>query len=169
MTRTDCISIRRLLAGEVAVYRAIRLEALRSEPSSFATTTEHWLRLSHQEWLAKMASAVFVAFEGNEPVGMMGLSRHTSSKMKHRAVLVGVYLRKNLRGSGVAADLLAAVCDHAKSVGIQQLELAVSAAAAPALRFYERHGFEAAGRIAGGLRHEGGIVDEIIMMRRLNK
>ena len=168
MIRTDCIIIRRLSADELELYRAIRLEALRSEPSSFATTIEDWLRLSPEGWRAKMASAVFVAFEGNEPVGMMGLSRLTPSRMKHRARLVGVYLRKSLRGSGIAADLLDAVCDHAKSIGIQQLELAVSVKAAPALRFYERHSFEAVGRIPNALRDEGEILDELIMIRRLN-
>ncbi|MDR6670155.1 GNAT family N-acetyltransferase [Rhizobium sp. 1399] len=169
MTRTDGITIRRLSADELDLYRAIRLEALRSEPSSFATTIEDWLRLSREEWLARMASAVFVAFEENEPVGMMGLSRQMPSKMNHRARLVGVYLRKNLRGSGVAADLLDAVCDHAKSIGIQQLELTVSAEVARALRFYERHGFEAVGRVPNALRDEGEIIDELIMIRRLNE
>ena len=63
------------------------------------------------------------------------------------------------------------VCGIWKAVafGIQQLELAVSAEATPALRFYERHGFEAAGRIANALRDEGEIIDELIMIRRLNE
>lgn len=161
------ISIRRLLANELAVYRTIRLEALRNDPSSFASTTEDWLRLSDDEWLARMADAVFVAFEGNEPVGMMGLTRQIPSKMKHRATLVGVYLRKSLRGSGVATRLLDAVCDHAKSIGIAQLELAVSANATPSLRFYQSRGFKVFGRISHGLRDDLGAVDEIMMAASL--
>ncbi|MEY9833020.1 ribosomal protein S18 acetylase RimI-like enzyme [Sinorhizobium fredii] len=80
----------------------------------------------------------------------MGLLRQRASKMVHRATVVMVYVHRGLRGSGVARLLFSAVADYARSEGIRQLELSVSAENAAAIAFYRRERFEAVGRIPGG-------------------
>lgn len=160
--------IRRLSIDDVEVFRRIRLEALSSEPSAFASVHDDWVDLSDEEWRNRLSEPVFVAFINEEPVGMMSLSRHRARKMAHRATLVSVYVRKSARGIGVAADLLAAVSDHARSIGILQLELAVNAENAVAMQFYRRHGFIEVGRIPGGVLDGGREIDDIVMVRRLN-
>lgn len=167
-TRDTDFSVRRLSVDELEAYRSIRLEAVSSEPAAFASTVNDWMGKSDDQWRSKLASAVFVAFDQfHRPVGMMELSQRLPSKMRHRGLLAGVYVRKSLRGSGIADKLLDAVSIHANSLGILQLELAVSAANGAAIRFYARHGFTLAGRIAGGLRDDDQTNDEIIMTWRL--
>lgn len=163
----DGTLIRRIFPDDVDVFRSIRLEALRTEPSSFASRYEDWVVLPVEDWRRRLNDPVFVAFSGDEPVGIMGLLRQRPSKMSHRATLVMVYLRASFRGSGLARKLLDVVIDFARHEKILQLELAVSAENPGAIGFYHREGFCEVGRIPGGLLDGGREVDDIIMVRRL--
>ncbi len=163
----DRTTIRRIDATEVEAFKRIRLEALRAEPSAFAASHEHWATLSTEEWVARLSDPVFVAFQGDEPVGLMGLFRQRAGKLAHRATIVMVYVRKSLRGKGIAGDLLSALADHARDIGIRQLELTVSAENPTAIRFYQREGFTEVGRIPGGLLEDDREIDEFVMVRRI--
>lgn len=159
--------IRRVLAGEVEAFRRIRLEALRNEPSSFASSYDDWVSLPIDEWEQRLRDPVFIAFQDDEPVGIMGLLPQRASKMAHRATIIMVYVRNDQRGSGLAHKLLDTVSDYALGVGISQLELAVSGDNATAIRFYVREGFSEVGRIPCGFIHEGREIDDVLMMRPL--
>jgi RimJ/RimL family protein N-acetyltransferase len=162
-------TIRLLAPSDWETFRSIRLEALRAEPVAFASAAEDWETLSAEEWRGRLAAAsVFVAFNGEEPVAIMGLMRQRSGKMAHRATIIMVYVRKSFRGSGIASELLQSVTDHARASGIRQLELAVTAENPGARRFYEREGFAVIGRIPGGFLHDGKEIDEIMMARRID-
>lgn len=160
--------IRLLGPEDVETFRRIRLEALRAEPDSFAGSAEDWEKLSDDEWRQRItAGAVFVAVRDGDPVGIMGLLRERPSKMAHRATVVMVYIRKSLRGSGLAKTLLERLIVHARSQGIRQLELSVSAENEKAIGFYSRQQFVEVGRIPGGCIRNGREVDDLIMVRRI--
>lgn len=162
-------TIRCIQADEVEAFRRIRLEALRAEPSSFASSYEDWEGLSDEEWRQRLADPVFIAFRDSEPVGISGLLRQRPSRMVHRATIIMVYVRQNLRGTGLAGILLGAVADHARDIGIRQLELSVSAENPAAIRFYRKQGFSEFGRIPGGTLRDGREVDDVLMVRRLTE
>ncbi len=166
MTNGD-LTIRLIDASDVDAFRSIRLEALRAEPSVYASSYEDWASLSTEEWLKRMSEPVFVAFQGDDPVGLTGLLRQRSAKMAHRATIVMVYVREGLRRTGLAGNLLDAVVDLAREIGIRQLELTVSAENPAAIRFYRREGFVDVGRIPRALLHEGREIDELVMVRRI--
>ncbi|MBB4289807.1 ribosomal protein S18 acetylase RimI-like enzyme [Rhizobium leguminosarum] len=161
-------TIRLIQVDEVEVFRRIRLEALRAEPSSFASRYEDWEVLPDEEWANRLNEPVFIAFQDGAPVGIMGLFRQRPSKMVHRATIVMVYVRANLRGTGLAGKLLEVVSDHARGIGVRQLELFVSAENPAAIRFYQRQGFAEIGRIPGGVLEEGREIDDVMMARRLS-
>lgn len=163
-TRT---TFKRMDAADLDAFRRIRLEALRAEPSCYASSYDDWASLSEQEWLQRLNDPIFGAFIDNEPVGLTGLLRQRASKMAHRATLVMVYVRKSLRGTGLAGKLLATVTDYARDIGIVQLELAVSAENPAATRFYQREGFIEVGRIPGGMLYDGRAIDDVMMVRRM--
>lgn len=161
------ITIRRVQADEIDAFKRIRLEALRAEPASFASSYEDWVGLSDEEWRQRLADPVFIVFRDGEAVGITGLLRQRPSKLTHRATIVMVYLRQNLRGTGLAAMLLRAVADHAHDIGIRQLELTVSAENPAAIHFYRKEGFSEFGRVPGGTVRDGREVDDVLMARRL--
>lgn len=158
----------KLAPSDLAEFRAIRLEALRMAPQAFANTESDWAALSEGEWRRRLENPVFVVRRGSEPVGIMGLLRHTGTKTAHRARLIMVYMRACERGTGLTCSLLAAVMDFARQSGIRQIELEVSDHNAGAIRFYERHGFTQIGRLPGAIIDQGREIDELIMMRRLD-
>ena len=157
----------RLLSPQNAdVFKSIRLESLKHAPEAFASSFADWQALSDSEWCSRLErTPVFVAFDGTEPIGIMGLMQQTSSKTVHRASIIMVYIRESYRGTGIADALLARLSEHARSNGIRQLELMVSAENAVAIAFYRRSGFREIGRIPNGLIHEGRVLEQVIMMR----
>ncbi|MBX4867117.1 MULTISPECIES: GNAT family N-acetyltransferase [Rhizobium] len=165
--KADGVTIRLIGADEVQAFRHIRLEALRAEPASFASRYEDWENLSLEEWRNRLKEPVFLAFQDGEPVGIMGLFRQRSSKMAHRATIVMVYVRAKLRGTGLAVRLLKAISEHARDIGIRQLELFVNAENPGAMRFYERQGFVEIGRVPGAVLEDGREIDDVMMARRL--
>ena len=161
--------IRHLGPQDLAIFRAIRLEALRREPAAFASSAGDWELLPDDEWMRRLiTNYVFVSFEDQLPVGIMGMMRQSASKMAHRATLIMVYVREEQRGRGHAKALLDALVCHARGVDVAQLELAASAENPAAIRFYRREGFAEVGRIPAGIRHEGREIDEILMARRID-
>lgn len=128
-------------------FRQVRLEALQTEPHSFASTYDEWSTFSDAEWQKRMSIPIFVAFAAGQPVGLMGLKRSEPPKMRHRASLVMVYVRKSFRGSGLAAGLLQAVEAYASIEQISQIELVVREDNEAARRFYHSRGFDEVGSI----------------------
>lgn len=161
------LEIRQLTPGDAHVLKAMRLEALQLEPSSYASSFSDWAALSDDEWRDRLKMPVFAAFNTGQAVGIMGLMRQKATKMQHRASLVMVYLRADMRGSGAADNLLEAVAAFALQNGILQFELNVSCENERAIRFYEHSGFRKVGLIPAGMINEGEAVDEVIMVRRL--
>ena len=158
------------LAGpdDVDAFRRIRLEALRAEPTAFASTAADWEALSDEEWQRRLTEPVFIAFRGDEPVGIVGLIGYRASAMAHRATVVMVYVRATLRGSGLASALLDTLTQHARELGIRQLEMAANAGNPAAVGFYRRQGYTEIDRIPGGFVHDGKAADKIMMMRRID-
>jgi ribosomal protein S18 acetylase RimI-like enzyme len=160
--------VRLLGAADVEVFKRIRLEALRAEPGSFASTASDWVDLPEQEWRRRLTeNPVFVGFLDNEPAGIIGLLRQQASKMRHRASLVMVYVRRDARATRLAKAILARVEDHARAHGVRQIELSVSVENAAAIRFYRRAGFAEIGCIPGGFLHEGREIDDLLMAKRV--
>lgn len=165
--KEQSMKIRRLGRDEVDAFRHIRLEALRCEPDAFASSYDDWALLSADEWRQRLEDPVIVAFQNDEPVGLIGLHRERPRKMAHRAQIVMVYVRKNWRGSGLAKKLLDVITNYAQETSVTQLELTVSAENPIAMRFYKREGFTEIGRVSGGIIHEDREIDDVLMVRRL--
>jgi GNAT superfamily N-acetyltransferase len=98
---------------------------------------------------------------------MAGLDRFVGTNVAHKAIVWGVYVSPAARGTGAAEVLFSAIFDHARSVGIELLELGVNEASAPARRFYARMGFEPFGLQPGSLKLGDLYFNDVLMMRRL--
>jgi RimJ/RimL family protein N-acetyltransferase len=160
--------IRLLTPEDVDIYRQIRLESLREDPTVFGSYIEDWQDLPDAEWARRLAEDdVFVSFDGDDPVGIMGIIPFSPSKMAHRGTIALVYLRKSHRGQGRAEALFCTLENHAKQIGLRQLEVGAFVENHIAIRFYERMGYTRIGLVPGGLLHEGREMDEVLMLRRL--
>jgi RimJ/RimL family protein N-acetyltransferase len=71
------------------------------------------------------------------------------------------------RGQGIGRGLLEAAVDWARAADVTKLELHVFPWNEPAIRLYERFGFEREGVRRGHYRRAGEEVDAILMAYRL--
>jgi RimJ/RimL family protein N-acetyltransferase len=161
------MEIRRLVPAEGAVYREIRLEALRSEPQAFGSTFEaesaqpvNW----HAERLGN--SNMFGAFDGEELVGIAGLLTTERKKEAHKGLLVAMYVRPASRRVGVGSHLVEAIIDFAHGK-VELIQLAVVSENKQAIRLYARHGFVEYGLEKKALKQDGRYYDEVHMAKDL--
>jgi ribosomal protein S18 acetylase RimI-like enzyme len=163
------VIVRKLGAEDALVWRAIRLEGLKTFPDAYLTTYDDVVGLP-EEALAEqvMRNPTFVAFDGDEPVGSMVYIPETRISTRHRATIVAVYVRKVLQGQGVAEALLEALIEGLPP-HILQLHLEVAAPNARARAFYERHGFKVTGTIPRAVLRDGIGVDDLTMVRMLDR
>ena len=80
---------------------------------------------------------------------------------------LGLMVAADQRGRGIGRALLSAAVDWAREIGVTKLELHVFPWNEPAIRLYERFGFEREGVRRGHYLREGEEVDAILMAYRL--
>jgi len=138
-------TIRRLNLGEAALYRKVRLEALRESPEAFATSYESALERSEESWIAQADGssqgddrATFLVM-GDQPIGLAGLYRDGNDPSAGE--LIQMWISPDHRGSAAAAELLEHVFTWAAECGMRTIRAEVTEGNTRALRFYEKHGF----------------------------
>jgi len=145
-------AVRRLRTDEAELLRGLRLRALAESPRAFGATLADEADLPPDEWRARAALAaageqqvVFVALDGDRPVGMAG--GRWFERAESTVALWGMWVDPSARGTGVADALVTAVDDWASAAGARRLRVGVVADRAAAIRFYERLGFRREGEL----------------------
>jgi RimJ/RimL family protein N-acetyltransferase len=160
---------RRLAATDAEAYRALRLEGLKSSPSSFGSSLGEEIDRPAAAWAERLDKGfVFGLFDADVLVGTAGFYRDTMRNTAHRGHLVGVYLTPAARGRGGSDLLIAAVVAEARN-HVLQLHLAVTQSNPTARRLYERHGFVTYGEDPRGLKVDGVFYDDYLMVLRLDE
>lgn len=153
----------------------LRLEALEQEPLAFGMSSEEHRATTVHDAAERLDDAhsgaiTFGAFSGTELVGIATLLREVGNKERHKAHLVGVYLRTAVRGRGLGARLLQAVLDDARTDGtLEQVLLGVRVGNTQARRLYESLGFRGWGVEPSALKVGTDYVNEeqmILFLRR---
>jgi L-phenylalanine/L-methionine N-acetyltransferase len=108
-------------------------------------------------------AAVFVAErEDGAIVGRLSVARDAHPASAHVAD-IGLMVAQDARRQGVGRALLEAAVGWARSSGVRKLELHVFPWNDPAIRLYEKFGFEREGFRKGHYQRAGEMVDAILM------
>ena len=167
------MEIRVLDESHLVPYRTLRLHALATEPEAFLHTPED--EVSAEEMRARLAGRtpraegfVLGAFaEDGELVGVAGVYREPTQKLRHKGHVWGMYVLPERRSRGLGGRLLDAAIARAPELeGVTWLQLGVTANN-PARALYEGRGFRAYGVEPEAIRVEGRTVDEVHMALRL--
>jgi len=121
-------TIRRLTPADASDYRDIRLEGLARHPDGFGSAWEDEVEQPLASFEQRIANtAVFGAFlsDENELAGVAGLIVPQGAKLRHKGVLMGMYVRPSARGTGMAAAIVQAVISHARTV-VEEIQLTVA-------------------------------------------
>ena len=141
------MNIRQLTANDAPIYQPVRLRALREHPEAFGASFEEEsvLPLDH---VARQLddtignSATFGAWLDDQCVGIVNLFRFPRRKTRHKAMLGGMYIAPEARGTGMGRQLLDFTLAHARTLeGLEDVALAVTVGNARARRVYLAAGF----------------------------
>jgi ribosomal protein S18 acetylase RimI-like enzyme len=145
MVIEDGVRVRRMEPEEWATVRRVRLAALADSPEAFASTLHRELAFEEATWRERMAASPwFLAWRAGEPVGLVAALTQPPGRAGEWH-LVSMWVSPQVRGSGVADGLVAAVTADARAAGVATLTLWVAAGNDRARGFYERMGFRPTG------------------------
>ncbi|MEM3580581.1 MAG: GNAT family N-acetyltransferase [Candidatus Bathyarchaeia archaeon] len=88
-----------------------------------------------------------------------GYSRHVG--------FIGIAIKKGFRGIGIGTEMMKALEEHARKIGLKVLTLAVFANNQHAINLYKKMGFIETGRVPKRFFKDGAYIDEIIMTKML--
>lgn len=136
------MKIRKLAAADAADWRKIRLEGLQKDPDGFLTQYCDEVDKSLEDFAGELEKTeTFAAFDGDEPVASFGYYLDDRTAVYHVATIIAVYIRADLRGSGLSDRLMQAIFDDLPD-RVLQVHLYCAAENPRGVAFYQRHGFE---------------------------
>ena len=141
-------------------------------PDQVRTVDEEARRIDsmYRDWSADRATLFLVAElegEADRAVGSGQLNQLTPARCEHVGILsVGVHPDYQRRGIGRA--IIERLVEHARSCGLERLELYTMADNARAIALYQSLGFEHEGtRVRFVRREDGSYMDDLVMARFL--
>ncbi|CAN7503482.1 N-acetyltransferase family protein [Aminobacter sp. LjRoot7] len=159
--------VRRLVPGEGAALRRLRMAALEKAPLAFSSSPEDEAHLTDADFEARIGlaepDAVYGVFGDSEFVGVATFIGEKRRKTRHKGAMFGVYVDPAWRGTGAARALVQQVIDHATERGLA-LHAHVIADNVPALRLYLGLGFVSYGVEPRALLVDGVFHDEHLLI-----
>jgi ribosomal protein S18 acetylase RimI-like enzyme len=152
------MEIRRLTLADAPAYRALRLRSFREHPEAFTTSYEELERQGLADTEKRMAAPnlqLWGAFIDGELCGYVGLDRETRTKSRHKATLVGMYVKPEAAGHGAGRGLIEALLAQARADGLELIVLTVTEGNAKAQGLYERCGFRSFGMEPHAIKVDG--------------
>ena len=169
------MEVRILTEADGEAFWNIRLRALRDDPESFGSSYEEILErgiAGATQSLRKRDTspddATFGAFEGGTLVGIAGFRREEEVKKRHKGVIWGMYVPREMRGKGIGKALLQAAIAYAKTLPqLEQINLAVVLTSREARQLFISLGFETYGLERHALKLHDRYFDHELMTLRL--
>ena len=144
--------------------------AVSSEPEGWLITDRNWRDTGDERRYLRTVrrsphAAVFVAEAPEGIVGRLSLARDSHPASPHVADL-GLMVAAAHRRRGIGRALLEQAVEWAREAGVEKLELHVFPHNEPAIRLYERFGFEREGLRRAHYQRGGELVDAVLMAYR---
>jgi RimJ/RimL family protein N-acetyltransferase len=169
------VKIRVLTKEDVNRYWPIRLRALKEHPEAFAASYEESVNRTMEQVARRLMASddqfILGAFDTDgQLVGMVGFIRESLRKMRHKAMIWGMYVAPEARGRGIGRLLLQEAINKAKQMdGLEQIHLTVVTKNTPARNLYLSMGFQPFGLEKRALKVEDEYLDEEYMVLFLSK
>lgn len=165
------ITISKLSIEEWSKYKALRLEALKNEPASFASSYNDNIKSPDKKWKKQLQkshegheSVMFFAKDGDKLIGMIGAFWEEKQKTQHLGNIFGVYVNPKYRGKGVGKQLMTTILNYLYDMPqIEKIKLGVMTNQIPALKMYEKFGFKYVGKLQRELKVGDEYYDEYLM------
>ena len=169
-TPRGTVTIRPAREEDAPAYRDLRLEALQNHPVAFSADYAANLARPMTYWTEAVSPdnpnsgiKIHFAVHDQQLIGLCGITLTSSPKVRHSALLVGMYVRPDWRGLRIAERLVKASVDWAGTREIKIVKLGVTTTNTPAIRCYARCGFQVYGIEPQAICYDGVLYDELLM------
>jgi ribosomal protein S18 acetylase RimI-like enzyme len=142
---SQAFSVRQAIIGDEPILRDLRLQAMSDSPEAFGSTYKRESARTTLDWQRWLAPGVTLLLQdaGRQGVGIVaGQPDPIDPQIVH---LMSMWVHPEVRGSGGADALVAALVEWAEARGATHICLDVIKSNVRATRFYERHGFRPSG------------------------
>jgi GNAT superfamily N-acetyltransferase len=135
-------------AEDWRAVRALRLRALADAPDAFEMTLAQAEQWTDEDWRRRVAERDerLTLVEEDEDGNLVGMAVGLFEPAARVAHLVGMFVEPGRRRARLGRGLMEAVESWARQVDAARIELEVNPEMVPAVRLYERCGFERSGR-----------------------
>ena len=163
-----------LTAADVPRYRELMLEAYAQSPDAFTSTPEERAAEPPSWWVRRVVdpaglTVAFGAFREQELVGTVALEFSAKPKTRHKAHLIGTYVKPIARGTGAGRALVDAALDHLSGrPAVSTVVLTVTQGNEPAIRLYRAAGFMEFGVEPMAILTPGGYRAKVHMWREVH-
>ncbi len=164
------LTIRRLSPGDAEAFLALRLRGVLEAPLKFRTAPADVEREGLVDWLARLGSdddRVVGVFDNKQLIGIGGIARDARIKLRHKALLFGMFVAPEAAGRGIGRAIVEALIAEAHGF-VSSLHLTLMADNDRARALYERCGFTVYGREPQSVMQPDGPGDELLMWRAID-
>ncbi len=162
--------IRRLGPGDAEAFFALRLRCMHDAAAQFRSAPEDVKREGLALWQARLASddeRIVGVFDGDVLIGIGGIVREPRVKLRHKALLFGMFVIDEAAGHGLGRAIVDALIAEARGF-VSSLHLTLMADNDRARILYDRCGFSVYGREPGSVLRNGVAEDELLMWRAID-
>ena len=122
--------------------QSIRLTALHQDPSAFLFSHEKEATYGEQEWSQELSRGQWnIMVSDHKDIGLLGVTRE-ETMLEQECYLEYLWIAPEFRRDGVAALLLETVLARLRALGVHTVWLYILDGNYPAMRLYQRFGFE---------------------------
>lgn len=163
-------TIRRLGPGDAEAFFALRLRCMDDAALQFRSAREDIEREGIWHWQQRLAGdddRIVGVFDCGKLIGIGGITRDWRVKLRHKALLFGMFVDPNAVGRGIGVAIVEALIAEARGF-VSSLHLTLMADNERALALYERCGFTVYGREPQSVMQPDGPGDELLMWRAID-
>jgi len=157
-----------------AEYKDLRLFAVKEAPLSVVKNPEEMQAIKDNTWefLLKRGydeKSMFLYFAqvDNKIIGVSGAMIDEFAKMRHRALIISIYVMPEYRDKGVGKALMQVLFDQLAKKGVQQVRLFVETQNEDAINLYKSLGFKTVGLCEKYFNLDGVYYDQYMMSKEL--
>ncbi len=161
--------IKRLEERDYQRYVELRVEGFSKQNREFRFSPEDELALSQEQTIKRIKTEFIIgAFDKDSLVGIGGVTPYSGSKLNHRALLWGMYVKPAYRGLGLSNKIVESLVEEAGKIGVEKILLTVVSENHTAINLYKKWGFTpyATDRFAVKIS-DNDYLDEMLMVKSI--
>lgn len=109
------VTISRLTEADWRIFSQIRLKALQTDPTVFASTYQKESQFTETDWRSRLNNnTVFLLCDGSNPIGLTGVSVYLEDTTGKTAIFWGSWLESDFRGKKLSNLMYRTRLDWAK-------------------------------------------------------